>query len=515
MNINFSRFRSCLLPIAAVAILFLSGCNKKDEVQLPQLSTLDISDITANEAKGGGIIIFDGGGAISACGVCWGLEHQPSIDKNKTSDTLHTNAFTSNLKSLVPDTVYYVRAYAVNSAGVSYGKEVAFRTLKKTLPIITTSEPVDITSGAFKVRGEIVKDGNAAISTCGFCWDVKENPTTDNNKYPAALTGNAFALVLDGFTPETNYYVRAYAINEMGTAYGNQIEVKTLAVAEFSEIILSASTNSLTANAGITSDFGTEITERGFCWGTGNNPTVANSFASVGNGTGGYSYKIEQLSSSTLYYVRTYARNKYGIKYGVAKSLKTTGGPETVTDASGNTYKCITIGTQTWMAADLKTSKYRNGDVITGFVSLTSTVGTVGTCYTNPNYGQFYNWYAVNDPRNIAPVGWHVPTDEDWTKLETFLGGSQVAGGKLKEAVSYWFQPNAATDEYGFKALPTGYRFADGTYSTGGFSLGYWWTSTESTNTESYNRALYYRTTESLRQTSDKRVGLAVRCVKD
>jgi len=514
MKKDFVRIRHFLLPIVGM-ILFLSGCNKKDEVQLPQLSTLAISDITASEAKGGGIITFDGGGAISTCGVCWGLGHQPSIDKNKTSDTLHTNAFASNLKSLVPDTVYYVRAYAVNSVGISYGKEVAFRTLKKALPEVTTNEPLEITSGAFKVRGEIVKDGNAMISTCGFCWDVNENPATDSNKCPTASTGNAFALVLDGLIPETTYYVRAYATNEMGTAYGNQVVVKTLAVAEFSEITLSASTSSLTANAGITSDLGTEITERGFCWSISDNPTIANSFASVGNGTGVYSYGIGQLSSSTVYYVRTYARNKYGIKYGIAKASKTLEQPETVTDASGNSYKCISIGTQTWMAADLKTGKYRNGDVITGFVSLTSTEGTVGTCYTNPNYGQFYNWYAVSDPRNIAPIGWHVPTDEDWTKLETFLGGSQVAGGKLKEAVAYWFQPNAATDEYGFKALPTGYRFADGSYSTGGFSMGYWWTATETSNTESYNRALYYRTTQSLRQVSDKRVGLAVRCVKD
>ena len=510
-----SFIHSCYLFFPVIGVIVVMFSCKKEVTQLPQVSTSEISEITVSAAKGGGSITFDGGDAISACGICWGLAHNPSIDANKTTDTLHVKAFTSNLKNLVSDTVYYVRAYAVNSAGTAYGNEVSFHTLKKTLPVVTTSVPVNITSGAFKVEGQIIKNGDGVISACGFCWGVKENPTLTGNKSSDTPTGNAFAVVVDGLIPDSTYYVRAYATNEIGTAYGNQFIVKTLAVAQLWALTLTAKVSSIAASTGITSDLGTEISDRGFCWGTSDNPTIANNFVSVGNGTGSFSYVIGQLSASTIYYVRAYVRNRYGIMYGITVASKTLGNTGTVTDISGNTYKYITIGDQIWMASDLKTGKYRNGDVISDFVSITSTVGTVGNYYTNQNYGKFYNWYAVNDPRNIAPVGWHVPTDADWTRLENYLGGSDVAGGKLKEAVEYWFYPNAATDQYGFKALPTGYRFADGTYAVEGFLLGYWWTATESNATEAYNRALYYLNTQSMRQSSDKRVGFAVRCVKD
>lgn len=515
MKRNFINF-SYLLFVIIIWVFFLSGC-KEDEIQLPQLNTLGLNDITVKTAKGGGIITFDGGDVISACGLCWDLDQDPTINDFKTIDTLQNGTFTSHLKDLISDTIYYVRAYAVNSSGIAYGNEVSFHTLKKTLPIVTTKDASEITSGSFKADAEIISNGNGVISACGFCWDVSENPTIAGNKSSETQNQNQNKLLsfIDGLTPETIYYLRAYVTTEMGTSYGNTIMVKTLAVADLSEITISASAFSLTASVDVNTDYGTEITERGFCWGINENPTKNNNFAILNKGIGSYSYKIVKLNSSTQYYVRAYAQNKYGIIYGNSKAIKTLDKTGTFTDISGNTYKYITIGEQTWMASDLKTGKYRNGDIISDFVSLNSTVGTVGNYYTNPNYGKFYNWYAIADSRNIAPVGWHVAIDEDWTQLENFIGGSNVASGKLKESLEYWFQPNAATDEYGFKALPTGYRFGDGSFSTGGFSMGYWWTATSSTETEAYNRAFYYRDTKSRKQVADKRIGMAVRCVRD
>lgn len=514
MKRNLNQYGYFLFPVMGV-ILFLVGCKKDTiEIQYPTISTVAISAITVNSAQGTGTIISNGGEAIAACGLCWALNSNPSVIDYKTSETPRDTGFTSNLNNLISDTVYYVRAYARNSAGFAYGKVVAFRTLKKTTPEVATKEATEITSGACKLDAEITKQGYGTILACDFCWDVNENPTIGGNKSSNMLTGNTFTVGLDGLLPETTYYVRAYATNRIGTAYGNQVVVKTLAVAEFSTIALTASSSStITASVSITSDFGTAITENGFCWSTDNNPTIANSYAAVGKGTGVYSYEIGHLSPLTNYYIRAYARNKYGVMYGTAMASKTLQQPGTVVDASGNIYKCITIGSQTWMGSDLKTAKYSNGDVIPDFVSSTSTIGTAGTYYTNVNYGKFYNWYATIDPRNIAPIGWHVATDADWTLLENFIGGISVAGGKLKEAVEYWFQPNAATDAYGFKALPTGYRFADGSYATSGFSMGYWWTATDNTDANAYNRAMFYLYQKSLRQVSDKRIGMAVRCV--
>jgi uncharacterized protein (TIGR02145 family) len=509
--------QSCfVLPVIGL-ILFVFSCKNDEpikEVDLPKSVTIIVSDITASTVKSGGVIVSDGGDAISACGLCWGLKSKPTIEINKTTDTLINDAFTSRLKNLISDTIYYIRAYAVNKAGVGYGNEIRFRTLKKTLPKLVTKEAVDITSGACKVEAEITYNGDGVISTCGFCWDVNENPTLINNKNSNTPNGNAFGIVLDGLMPESIYYIRAYATNEIGTGYGNQIVLKTSPVAEFSPLNLVASYNSIIATSGIISDFGTDTTEKGFCWKTGTDPTINDNSYAVSGVIKNYSYNITNLEASTVYYVRAYARNKYGLKYSNSMAMRTLGSPSTITDASGNIYKCVVIGSQTWMAADLKTGKYRNGDIIPGYVNSTSIEGNVTTYYSNQNYGKFYNWYAVIDTRNIAPVGWHVATDADWTQLETFLGGSVVAGGKLKENADYWFQPNAATDEYGFRALPAGWRYLDGSYDTG-FEMGHWWNATELSDTDAYYRTMYYRDTKIRKYSVDKRIGMAVRCVKD
>jgi uncharacterized protein (TIGR02145 family) len=140
-----------------------------------------------------------------------------------------------------------------------------------------------------------------------------------------------------------------------------------------------------------------------------------------------------------------------------------------VTDINGNSYKTISIGTQTWMAENLRTNKYRDGSAIpivtnnTEWAALSSGAYCI---YVNneteipATYGRLYNWYAVADIRNIASRGWHVPTDAEWLTLITFLGGESVAGGKLKETgITHWGSPNTnATNESGFTALPGGYR---------------------------------------------------------
>jgi len=143
----------------------------------------------------------------------------------------------------------------------------------------------------------------------------------------------------------------------------------------------------------------------------------------------------------------------------------------TMTDQDGNTYKTIKIGTQTWMAENLRTTKYRNGDLIPEVTDDATwedlTTGALCT-YENTTdkvhiatYGRFYNWYAAIDSRNIAPIGWHVPTKEEWTTLINYLGGASAAGGKMKEVgTTHWKSLSAtATNESGFTALPSGSRW--------------------------------------------------------
>ncbi|MDF1546840.1 MAG: fibrobacter succinogenes major paralogous domain-containing protein [Bacteroidales bacterium] len=173
----------------------------------------------------------------------------------------------------------------------------------------------------------------------------------------------------------------------------------------------------------------------------------------------------------------------------------------TVTDADGNVYKTVKIGTQIWMAENLKTTKYHNGDAIPEVTGITEWGDLTTSAYCNydnnaasaTTYGRLYNWYAVNDSRNIAPSGWHIPTDADWETLKTYLGGSDLAGGKLKEAgTGHWQSPNlGATNESGFNALPGGVRGLNGIFGyIGIFSI--WWSANQYSDIYAYYWHVHY-----------------------
>jgi uncharacterized protein (TIGR02145 family) len=197
----------------------------------------------------------------------------------------------------------------------------------------------------------------------------------------------------------------------------------------------------------------------------------------------------------------------------------------TIIDADGNVYHPIKIGSQIWLVENLKTTKYRNGDLIPN-VSLNSAWANLSTgayCNYNNNssnsetYGRLYNWFAVNDSRGLAPEGWHIATDEDWTILTDLLGGESVAGGKLKEVgTAHWGNPNnGATNEVGFTALPGGYR-ANFEAFIGLNSIGSWWTSTASSATEGWARGIFNEAVNVDRGGYyEKKMGFSVRCVKD
>lgn len=196
--------------------------------------------------------------------------------------------------------------------------------------------------------------------------------------------------------------------------------------------------------------------------------------------------------------------------------------PSTIADIDGNIYHTVSIGTQVWMVENLKTTKYRNGDPIPIFTDNNTWASLKSGAYCNYNndannsiiYGRLYNWYSVSDSRNIAPIGWHVATDTEWTTLISFLGGNG-AGGKLKESgTSHWQSPNTgATNETGFSALPGCYRYDNGTFL--GFGCGSWWTSTESQNWGAVGYTMFYLDSGVDRGDWNKCDGLSVRCVKD
>jgi uncharacterized protein (TIGR02145 family) len=197
----------------------------------------------------------------------------------------------------------------------------------------------------------------------------------------------------------------------------------------------------------------------------------------------------------------------------------------TVTDIDGNVYHTVTIGTQVWLAENLKTTRYNDGAPIPLVTDSTSwgNLTTPGYCwynndaatYKNP-YGALYNWYTVNTGK-LAPSGWHVPTDDEWTTLTTFLGGESVAGGKLKETgYIHWNNGNVgATNETGFTALPGGDRDYNGSFSRLGL-YGTWQTSSLYGSTGKAWYLIMYGNQAGVNHNSSNRVnGYSVRCVMD
>jgi uncharacterized protein (TIGR02145 family) len=218
----------------------------------------------------------------------------------------------------------------------------------------------------------------------------------------------------------------------------------------------------------------------------------------------------------------------FGLKLTVlqAQSEKTT---NTIIDIDGNVYKTVDIGSQVWMAENLKSTRYSNGDTIG-----TTNPDTLNIRYQDAPkyqwayagidsivaiYGRLYTWYVVADKRNICPEGWHVSTDADWRNLTKFLGGDSLAQGKLKEAgTKHWNSPNTgATNESGFTALPGGNRWDYGRFlGIGEFT--HWWTATENEKDTcmAWRRILVNKQpAKNYRGTADKKLGWYVRCVKD
>ena len=194
-------------------------------------------------------------------------------------------------------------------------------------------------------------------------------------------------------------------------------------------------------------------------------------------------------------------------------------------DADLNEYRVVKIGDQWWMAENLKVTKYRNGDPIANITdnSTWTSLSTGAYCYYNNDsnngdiYGCLYNWYAVNDSRKIAPEGWHVPTDAEWTELKNYLtnnGHSGTEGTALKSTTG-WYNNGNGTDDYGFTGLPAGYRNYTGDFDAISYNTYFWSTSENNADYARYWNLNYLLTSLNWASFGNKRGGHSVRCVRD
>ena len=425
-------------------------------------------------------------------------------------------------------------------------------------PTVITTIISSILDTAATSGGNVTAQGHDAVIARGVCWSTSPNPTLLNN-YTSDSSGlGIFTSNLTGLTANTTYYVRAYATNSIGTAYGNEesfitFDLPTVTTDAISNI---ASTDA-TGGGEVTFDGNTSVTARGVCWSTSPNPTLLNNYTSDGSGLGIFTSSITGLTANTTYYVRAYATNSVGTAYGNEVNFTTLPPPipncGTVTDIDGNIYNTVIIGSQCWMRENLRVTKFANGTSITLGTSTSSS--TKYRYYPNNNsgnvstHGYLYNWPAAMDGagssssnpsgvQGVCPTGWHLPSDAEWTQLTDYVS-SQSAYlcnsdatfiAKALASTSGW-NSHAGTCTVGnnpsannatnFGAVPAGCYFYYNSYSGEDYyefgDYAYLWSATEDSGTDAYYRYLSYATAVAggRDDNASKYSGFSVRCLRD
>jgi uncharacterized protein (TIGR02145 family) len=357
---------------------------------------------------------------------------------------------------------------------------------KLWVPDVTTSAVTFVDATSATCGGTINDEGSGAVLEFGICWGTGKTPTTADDKLVYDGSTDVFILEMTNLEAATTYYVRAFATNKKGTGYGAAVSFTTseitMPVLETSGIKYVTPRSALSGGK-VTVNGSPVILQKGICWDDEPLPDTSDSHWTdyiVTPYEEEYTHLLTDLKPQTRYYVRAYGLSKAGVSFGNELSFTTpedlSGISGTVTDIEGNIYKTISIGTQVWMAENLKTTKFNDGTDIPLITSAAtwSETNAAAYCWYDNNmdaykdiYGALYKWYTGMTGK-LCPVGWHVASDDEWIILESFLGGADVAGIKLKEAgFAHWKQDrytHLATNESGFTALPSGLRSQGGSF---------------------------------------------------
>jgi hypothetical protein len=377
-------------------------------------------------------------------GVCWSTLLNPTVAlSTKTTDGTGAGTFSSAIAGLSAGTIYYVRAYATNSVGTAYGNQVQFTTQTATsIATLSTNAITNVGQTTATGGGNVSTDGGASVFARGVCWSTTQNPTIDlTTKTVDGIGTGSFNSSITGLIANTTYYVRAYAINSLGAAYGSQVQFTTLQAAILPTIststVVSISQNSANSGGAITSDGGSTVSARGVCWSTSPNPTVSLSTKTTdGTGTGSFTSSISGLAPTTTYYVKAYATNALGTSYG-AELTFTTQGPQNLASITTNAIigitsfgalaggqitsdggTTVTVRGVCWSTSPSPTislsTKTSDGQGTGSFASLVSGL--------NPNTTYYLRAYATNS------AGTSYGNERSFTTLSCdFL--SQISGG--------------------------------------------------------------------------------------
>ena len=390
------------------------------------------------------------------------------------------------------------------------------------------------------ITGNATSNTTAASACDSYNWLVNGTTYTQSGSYTSLTGCDTYVLNLTITASSSNTTTASgcgsYTWNVDGQTYTQSGSYSSVNGCHTE--ILALTITPLSSNTTTTTACGS------YTWSVdGNTYTASGTYSSVtGCNTELLSLTINPVTSSTTTATAcgSYTWSVNGVAYTLSGSYTAVSSCgtevlnltiEPLCDVDGNAYDTVVIGNQVWFSENLKVSKYRNGDAIPTGLSDASWQATTSGAYAIHNntaandsiYGKLYNWYAVADPRGLCPTGWHVPSDAEWATLENFLGGSSIAGGKMKAVSSLWGAPNTGADNSsGFTGLPGGNRDNNGTFSaTGGF--GFWWSSTQFSTSNSWYSILSYSSTVvnlvnfafAAPGGGNNTYGHSVRCAKD
>ena len=412
-----------------------TGYSEEQEVDMlpfmANITTKEVTNISFFEAECGGNVLDDGGGTITARGVCWSTSENPTIDDAHTEDGTGTGEFTSSITGLKLNTQYHVRAYATNENSTNYGNEMTFST-PDGLPTVTTAEISGITSISALCGGNVVDDGGFEVIARGVCWSTSENPTIDDAHTEDGTGTGEFTSSLSGLAATTIYYVRAYATNENGTDYGSEMTFTTLdgsphvTTAEITDITY----NSATCGGNVIDDGNFAVTAKGVCWRTLPNPTIYNDHTTDGSGIGEFTSAITGLNPNTKYYVRAYATNENGTVYGEERAFNT---PKSSLFSVSETRKVrfsdanlqYKASTNTWRFAENEYTHIgeANSNISPSYDGWIDLFGWgTGNAPTNSStnsgdYSVFNDWGNNTIENSGLIVNWRTLTSDEWTYL--------------------------------------------------------------------------------------------------
>ena len=518
--------------------------------QLPTQTSLCLPTITTNTPTSigidsvviGGDILNDGGSSIVLRGVCYSTTPNPNMGNPRTEEGSGIGSFTSTLRNLSPSTTYYARCYAKNRQGVVvYGNEVSFALpnsnqtiLKNTFTVVQNNTCIldtgqwiyiAYTKNANNVaklykNGVLQATGN--YMSLNYSWNRIDIGAEFYTSYCCWFKGRLDEVRISNSVRTSTEISNHYNSNSPFTQDAN-----TIGLYHFDESSGSTANGIVGPSGSLTNcqwtqgKFGSSLYYNGQ-----NARTQINLSVPTSNYTMEFWVYIPNFQNSRVLSTYGINTNSFGLDTNTVQAF--TCGTSTVSDVDGNNYNTVQIGNQCWTQSNLKVSKYRDGDNIPTGLSNTAwentTVGAYAIYNNDPVndglYGKLYNHYAVMDNRGLCPTGWHVPTDGEWTTLETFLGGYSVAGGALKSTVTQptpggWVSPNTgATNSSGFTALPGGHRSNNGAFNFVGSYVAWWSSSLSGSNI--WYRGLYSHHGDFHRGYDINRTsGGSVRCLRD